>query len=88
MVLNNFSASSMAEHTVYPFIVCTRLRVFVIIFAEMLARQTEAGRGAVEGFSKPCKPFSGILYKQLCKCKLGTLNQKDDLCAYDNFQVR
>ena len=48
--------------TVYPFIVCTRLRVFVIIFAEMLARQTEAGRGAAEGFSKPCKPLTGILY--------------------------
>ena len=42
--------------------VCTRLRIFVIIFAEMLARQTEAGRGAAEGFSKPCKPFTGILY--------------------------
>ena len=47
--------------TVYPFMVCTRLRVFVIIFAEMLARQTEAGRGAAEGFSKPRKPFTGIL---------------------------
>ena len=38
------------------------MRVFVIIFAEMLARQTEAGRGAAEGFSKPRKPFTGILY--------------------------
>ena len=42
--------------------VCTQLRVFVIIFAEMLARQTEAGRGAAEGFSNPRKPFTGILY--------------------------
>ena len=34
----------------------------MIIFAEMLARQTEAGRGAAEGFSNPRKPFTGILY--------------------------
>ena len=38
------------------------MRVFVIIFAKMLARQTEAGHGAAEEFSKPRKPFPGILY--------------------------
>ena len=49
-------------YTVYPFMVCTRLCVFVIIFAEMLARQTKAGRGAAEGFSKLLEPLPGILY--------------------------
>ena len=49
-------------YTVYPFMVCTRLRVFVIIFAKMLARQTEAGRQADAQTLKTCIPFAGILY--------------------------
>ena len=56
--------------------VCTRLRVFVIIFAEMLARQTEAGRWAAEGFSKPRKPFTGILFIMHAKLTLTLMCEK------------
>ena len=37
---------------------CTWLRDFLPIFPKIAVRQTVGGRGAADGNSKPCKPFS------------------------------
>ena len=41
---------------------CTWLRDFLPIFPKIAVRQTVGGRGAAEGNSKPCKPFSPTQY--------------------------
>ena len=41
---------------------CTWLSDFLPIFPKIAVRQTVGGRGAVEGNSRPCKPFSPTQY--------------------------
>ena len=41
---------------------CTWLRYFLPIFTKIAVRQRVGGRGAAEGNSKPCKPFSPTQY--------------------------
>ena len=46
---------------------CTWLRDFLPIFPKIAVRQTVVGRGAAEGNSKPCKPFTT---QYILNCKL------------------